>query len=354
MQETLFHQTDLFRPHNDPDDHWDLACAFAVARKGMVTLAGILIDYPPGPPVLNHASDPDIAAVAQLSHLTGIYPPIAVGNATYFSNRKDLQSSTAAAGVKFTIQVLRESPVPIVISIVGSARDIAEAIAREPQLFAEKCARIYLVSGSGSPDPASVPSLEWNVALDPGAYVQIFKAPCPIYWLPCLEDEDRVASQESRTYAGHFRFLEKDILDGLPDGLRSYFGFMYSRRDSSFWLRALAEDFGEQLHTQGESFRMMYSTPSFFDVAGQGVTTSGEIRPKTETRDDWVYRFEPVDVHCGPDGSTSWTASANANSSRQILRVLDKKAYPVAMTRAMRTLLRDAFTQSATSAARGQ
>src|SRR5262249_20763604 len=148
----LLHQTDLFRPHNDPDDHWDLACAFAIAKLGLRPLVGVLIDHPPGPPVLNHASDPDFAAVAQMSRLTGIHPPVAIGSATYFSDRT--KGSSAPVGVEFLLRTLRESPVPVAISIVGSARDIAEAIDREPELFTEKCERLYLVCGSGHPDPA--------------------------------------------------------------------------------------------------------------------------------------------------------------------------------------------------------
>ena len=27
---TTIHETDLFRPHGDPDDHFDLACQFAL------------------------------------------------------------------------------------------------------------------------------------------------------------------------------------------------------------------------------------------------------------------------------------------------------------------------------------
>ncbi len=340
--QALLHQTDLFRPHNDPDDHWDLACAFAAARQGLVSLAGILIDHPPGPPVLNHASDPDVAAVAQLSHLTGIHCPIAVGNPRHFSTRGDLDSSPPPAGVEFVNRLLRESRDPVVISVVGSARDIAEAIAREPRLFEEKCARIYLTAGSGSPDSAAIKSLEWNVALDPAGYARIFQAPCPVHWLPCLEDEDRVASQESRSYAGHFQFQEKEILDSLPAGLRSFFGFMYDRRDSSFWLRALGEDFDAVLQGRRERHRMMYSTPLFFDVGDQCVTIEGEIRPKTEHRNDWVYRFEPVNIQCGVDGVARWTPAANG-SNRHLFHVLDTSAYPMAMTRAMKSLLNRAF-----------
>jgi hypothetical protein len=43
----VLHVTDLFRPHNDPDDHWDLACVYALAHQGDIDLKGILIDYPP-------------------------------------------------------------------------------------------------------------------------------------------------------------------------------------------------------------------------------------------------------------------------------------------------------------------
>src|SRR5258705_13876458 len=31
----LVHVTDLFRPHDDPDDHWDLATVYALARRGI-------------------------------------------------------------------------------------------------------------------------------------------------------------------------------------------------------------------------------------------------------------------------------------------------------------------------------
>ena len=341
----LLHQTDLFRPHNDPDDHWDLACAFALAKTGLCPLAGVLIDFPPGPPVLNHRSNPDLGAVAQLGYLTGIHVPLAVGNPTYYSGRNSDGSGLVPPGVDFVLQTLRQSPVPVAISVVGSSRDIADAIAREPALFAEKCKALYLVVGSGCPEPERVKSLEWNVALDPAAYAQIFSAACPIYWVPCLEDEDRVASPESRQYASHYRFLQSEILDYLPEGLRRYFAFMYEKRESSFWLYALEESFTEVLAAERGRHRMMYSTPLFFDVAGLGVTTTGEIRPKIEPRNDWVYGFKSVNVDCNAAGETRWTPTSRP-TNRMLFHVLDIDAYPTAMTRAMRDLLVNAFGPS--------
>src|SRR5690349_1394700 len=106
----LLHQTDLFRPYNDPDDHWDLACAFAIAKVGLCPLSGVLIDFPPGPPVLNHRSNPDLGAVAQLSYLSGIHVPVAVGDPNYFSLRGGDCLNAAPTGVEFVLRTLRESP----------------------------------------------------------------------------------------------------------------------------------------------------------------------------------------------------------------------------------------------------
>ena len=47
----------------------------------------------------------------------------------------------------------------MVISILGSTRDVALAGKLEPQLLATKCAGIYLNAGSGTPDKAKAARL---------------------------------------------------------------------------------------------------------------------------------------------------------------------------------------------------
>ncbi len=236
------------------------------------------------------------------------------------------------------LDLLKNSAAGLYIVVVGSARDIAEAVSRDPELFQKKCRGIYLNAGSGSPDPATVKSLEWNVVLDPAAYAKIFEARCPIFWMPCLEDEDRVARLTSRPYATHFRFLQSEILDHLPKPLRAFFGWMHSRDASSEWLQSLSEDFDDVLAVKREEWRMMYSTACFFDLAGLGVTTSGRLCPKTEERSDWVYRYQPVNIECNAYGVTTWKPAAGG-TNRFIFHVLDTVAYPAAMTVAMRSLI---------------
>lgn len=334
----FLHQTDLFRPHNDPDDHWDLACAFAIAKLRRASLKGILIDYPPSEPILMHKSDPDLGSVAQLSYLTKNYPPVAIGHPDFFSERGNILKSNPPGGVQFLLEMLRGSVDGLYIVAVGSARELAEAITREPELFRQKCRGIYLNIGNGMPDSSLLKDLEWNVILDPSAYARIFEAPCPIFWMPCLDDENRVASLESREYGTHFHFRQKDILDHLPKELRNYFAWMFAKETSSRWLEVLGDDFEQLLAVKGEEYRMMYSTASFFDLAGWGVTVKGDLLPKTEEH-DWVYRFEPVNVTCTVKGITTWKP-ATGQTNRYLFHILNTEAYPSAMTLAMKSLLK--------------
>lgn len=334
----FLHQTDLFRPYNDPDDHWDLVCAFAIAKAHGVQLRGVLIDYPPGPPVLNHACDPDVASVAQVIQIAELWPPIAIGHPTLFSDRSNVLPTEETGGVRFVLDTLRRSPEGIAITIVGSARDIAEAITREPSLFENRCRGIYLNAGVGTPDQSATKAGEWNVRIDPAAYAKIFEAPCPIYWMPCLEDEFLAPGTCSREYATFYQFRQGEILDHLPKKLRSYFGWMFAKDASSTWLKSLESDFEEVLTVQREVYRQMYCTAAFFDLAGLGITRAGEAVRKTENRDDWVYSFDPIEVQCAPDGTTSWKPAAQPGN-RYLFHVLDRELYPQAMTIAMRNLL---------------
>ena len=229
------------------------------------------------------------------------------------------------------------------IVVVGAARDLAEALVREPGLFAEKCRGIYLNIRSGSPDPAAVKAVEWNVKLDPAGFAEIFKAPCPVFWMPCLQDEAGAGDADSREFATHYRFRQDEILNELPPRVRNYFGWMFSKESSSAWLEALNGNFDQLLAAKGPEYRMMYSTGSFFDLAGFGVTRNGKILPKGDASGDWVYRFDPIEVECTAEGGARWQPSVSPSCQRFIFHVLDPVSYPKAMATAMRELLVSAY-----------
>ena len=91
----MIHATDLFRPHNDPDDHWDLACVYALAARNLVDLRAVMIDYPQP----ERGNDPDVLAVAQMNHLTGLAAPIMVGSPRWIEE-SEFESTEAATDLR--------------------------------------------------------------------------------------------------------------------------------------------------------------------------------------------------------------------------------------------------------------
>jgi len=334
------HVSDLFRPHNDPDDHWDLATQYALALQGRLDLRGVMIDYPQ--PKRNNT--PDICAVAQMNHITGKAVPIVVGSPRVPS-AEELRTDAAAAdlaGVRAFLELMRQSPRPVAIHVIGSCRDVALAIRLEPQLFVRRCAGIYLNAGSGTPDPEKARRLEWNVNLDPASYGTIFNAPCPVYWLPCFEVVSSVAAEMWRvaTYGSFYRFRQSDILPHLSDRVQNFFMAMYARGKAAdgFWLQELAlPKNADALAAQGNRDRNMWCTAGFLHAAGLTVTKSGEIVPLKSARDA-VFVFEPIRAKCSATGVTEWTKDARSKN-RFILRVTDVEHYQSAMTTALKSLL---------------
>ena len=339
----MVHATDLFRPYADPDDHWDLACAYALNHQGRAALKAVLIDFPqavkPG--------DPDVMAVSQMNYLTGQAVPVLVGSPRVI-NPEDAGTVAAHAdlsGIRALLDTLRRSPRPVVISILGSARDVAMASKLEPQLFATKCAGIYLNAGSSSAsEKGKTPRLNYNVALDPGSYAAIFQVLCPVYWMPCYQElgERRVAE-----FATYYRFLQADVLPYLSDRAQNYFAFMYkhgSKQSAAAsdpqwgWLRYMLgpKDAG-LLAQQGAQWRNMWCTAGFLHAVGLTVTQSGAILPRGEAHDA-VFSFDPISIQCTPDGITEWTFAATARD-RYIFHVRDTQHYQAAMTTALKSLL---------------
>ena len=339
----VVHVTDLFRPHNDPDDHWDLACVYALAYQGEIDLRGIVIDSPPARKN-NRAWNPDVQAVAQMNYLTGFAVPVAVGCSEPMKSRDDTKEKASPSdlnGVRLILNVLRESSKPVVINITGCCRDVAIAGKREPRLFAEKCTGVYLNAGTGSPNPELAARLEYNVSLEPGAYAAIFDLPCPVYWMPCFEEVKPFSEQGIREYGTFYRFRQNEILPHLSEQVQNYFGYMYARRIDSNWLRYLEGPKDDALLSkQGSLFRNMWCTGGFLHVAGKTVTRDGRIVSKEAAGKEASFTFDPIRITCSDKGVTQWKLDKTAKD-RYIFHVRDVANYQTAVTKAMKTLLMD-------------
>jgi len=329
--------TDLYRPHDDPDDHWDLATAYALAQQNLVKLLAVLIDYPrPG-----SLKDPDIEAVAQLNYLTGLPVPVLVGSGQPFKEwREKPGSDREIQGVQALLELMRDAPGPVVISVAGTCRNIAMAAHLDGETFRQKCAGVYVNAGTSRPLAENAP-LEWNVTLDLEAYQAMFALPCPVYWMPCFEDVQRFEISE---YATYYRFRQGEVLPELSVGLRNFFAHVFrqevsGKHGSLGWLQALlASEDPELVARMNAMDRNMWCTAGFLHAARLSVDAEGQLHPLHGTTDS-VFKFEKILVTDHQTGHVRWVTD-EATAGRYIFRVLDKKHYGHAMTQALRRFLR--------------
>ena len=117
--------TDLFHPHDDPDDHFDLATLYAMPE---LDIKGIILDQ--GRKQLER---PGRIPVSQMNRITGRNVPTVIGLATPLKSPDDKgldQTPEFQRGVEFIVQTLRASATPVCIATLGSVRDVVAAFNR--------------------------------------------------------------------------------------------------------------------------------------------------------------------------------------------------------------------------------
>lgn len=207
----IVYSTDLFHPHDDPDDHYDLATLFAIEE---FDIKGIVLDL--GERQKQRSGRP---AVEQLSHLTGRCVPTAIGLAKPLKSRDDKaldQPEEFQGGVKLILETLRTAAEKVTLFSTGSCRDFAAAFNREPELFRQKVRAYYFNAGNGPTEPQK----EWNVTLDSVAYQRAFEMPVPLYWCPCYGKDG---------YATLYVVDQTAIVGACTQGVQSYFVYCLSR-----------------------------------------------------------------------------------------------------------------------------
>jgi len=173
----IIHSTDLFHPHGDPDDHYDLACLFAIPE---FDIKGIILDM--GAEQAKRCGRP---AVEQMMHISGRKVPYAIGLSRALASRADKaldQPQEFQGAVRLILSILRDSPEKVILFTTGSCRDVAAAFNREPELLRRKVRAVYFNIGRGPNEPQE----ECNVGYDPQAYLRLFESGLPLYWCPCF------------------------------------------------------------------------------------------------------------------------------------------------------------------------
>ncbi len=281
-QVPILYSTDLFHPHDDPDDHFDLATLFAPEE---FDLRGIVLDL--GAKQKQKTGRP---AVEQMIEITGRRVPCAIGLARPLQSRADKalgQPEEYQGGVELILGTLRASPAKVTIFSTGSCRDVAAAFNRQPELLRRKVRAVYFNAGTG---PAGAQT-EYNVGLDPQAYGRMFESGLPLYWCPCFG---------SGGYQTLLTIDQPRVIGACGPAVRNFFVYCLTRSkaDPMEFLRS-----GPHPLPQGK--RRMWCTAPLFHAAGRRIYRRGAddfvaLRPTAARqagladREVHVFEFVPM------------------------------------------------------------
>ncbi|MDI1248572.1 MAG: hypothetical protein PSV13_06780 [Lacunisphaera sp.] len=339
----LLHLTDLYHPPQDPDDHLDLA---TIAGLPEYDLRGVVLDITrkflvAKPEGWDIARDPGYVPVAQLSHLTGHAIPVAMGPIDPLKHPADDARDRPLAeqgGIALLLDVLARSPEPVTISAVGSARVIAAAFNREPELLRAKTRAVLLNIGS-----TGGPKREWNVGLDPSAYVALWRSGLPIHWFPC--GTDKSAFDPAHERGTYWKVPHAVLFRDLPDGLRAWLDYAFSGSPRGDIITALAAGGrGPEWAKVLAGERNMWATVSLVLGAGRVLarTPAGWRFVPTAAAGGlelWPFRLDPIRATVDDEARVSWQVAEEPAP----VRLFGRKPgadYGVAMAVALNALLR--------------
>lgn len=250
--------TDLFHPHDDPDDHFDLGTLYAMPE---LDIKGIVLDQ--GKKQLER---PGRIPLSQMNQISGRSVPAVIGLATPLKSPEDKgldQAPEFQQGVEFIVQTLRASARPVCIATLGSMRDVVAAFNREPGLFRTNVAMVLAFIGEAS-DPKYQ---EYNVGLDPQAFVGLMRSGLPVYWVPCFDG----GLWQNRGHASFWRASQRALLGETAPEVRQYFIYALEKESSD----PLA--FLSRPVEPGRQARLFAGTRNLWCAAVLGVMSGREV-----------------------------------------------------------------------------
>ncbi len=328
----ILYSTDLYHPHADPDDHFDLATLFALPE---FDIRGVILDDG-----ARQKEAPGRIPLEQMLWITQRRIPYAIGLAGQLRSAEDTglgQPDEFQQGVRLLLEALRQSPVPVTVFCTGSLRDVAAALNREPELLRTKISRLYLNIGDTTAQD------EYNVLLDPQAYVAVLRSKLPIYWCPCF---DGGLWRKDRGYATYWRFIHYEVLEATRPVVQNWFIYALTKpqADPIAFLSQPADPTAKK--EVWAMPRNMWCTAPFLHAAGRSVIRedSGRWQIRTSAPEATARRlFDFVDakVSITPEGRAHLVLDPQADGEPvKVFKILEPELYDTVMTEVLRELLR--------------
>jgi hypothetical protein len=304
----LVHIADLYHPPQDPDDHIDLATVFALEE---FCVKGVILDVTQkfleaAPAGFDISRDPGFVPVAQLAYLLGRSVPAAAGPSQPLTDPRDDATDRPLhdqTGIRLLLEILEDSQDPVVISVVGSARVLTAAYNRNPDLVRAKVRSVLLNAGS-----TAGTRREWNVGLDPAAYIGLWNSGLPIHWYPCATENGAFDPDHER--GTYWKTTHGAIFRDLPHPLRSWFLYGFTGNRQGDIIRVLAEEgkggVWENLLPGG---RNLWSTASLVMAAGRTLAKTSQgwrFVPASQGATVWPWRQDPIEVRVNAEAEVQW------------------------------------------------
>lgn len=306
--------TDLYHPYQDPGDNFDLVAAFGLPE---IDLRGVILDITEGfrspstPPAENLgegtpvARDPGFIPVAQLNYIFNRNVPCAAAPFRPMTSPEDPLRDAPGfqqAGIELLLELLRKSAEPVDILVFCSCRAVAAAFNREPALLREKIKCLHLCAGTTSGEifdvdwgarrrlpvrEGSSGYLEWNVQLDPHAFVRLLTSGLPLALYPCATERGPFSMDAHNTY---YALSDLSFIAKLHPRLQSYLAYAFHRTSRSDFLRAMDEP-PQDLAPVLKLSHHIWETAVWLMVSGRKLVRregrfrmlpSGEVRPSDE------------------------------------------------------------------------
>ena len=213
---------DLFHPHCDPDDHFDIATLYAIPE---IDIKVIILDQNNNQG-WNQDKDPGSVPISQMNYITNRNVPYAAGLSYKLAMPEDTgfwQPKKHQKGVELLLDTLKKSSEPVTVITVGSLRNVAAAYNRDPKLLREKISRLFAFVGEASKKGY----VDYNIDLDINAYIRVMGSDLPVYWVPCFDG----GIWQNNGNASYWNASHKDLLSKASDKTLNFFIYALLKKD---------------------------------------------------------------------------------------------------------------------------